>query len=193
MTTPDPKYETNGVPYCSHDCPSHDGKRCEILGYTPSVVCEPAVQEMAKKMADLRASCVEPTSEEAMREQMFKTMQALERVAQAFLTRDVSASDTPVTCFQCGSTRCGRLPSPADQTPKPISTGPTQAIGDKLTRAIALLVFEVFSANEKPNRVGEYQIHKLLGIRTCETCRGSGLERHGESCEDCDSRGFLTA
>ena len=42
-----PTWESNGAPSCSEKCPYHDGKRCELLGARPHVVCEPAVVEMA--------------------------------------------------------------------------------------------------------------------------------------------------
>lgn len=56
---------TNGVPWCNIECPSctgsiyngrpagsaYDGKRCQILGYQPSTVCEPAVRELAHQAA----------------------------------------------------------------------------------------------------------------------------------------------
>jgi hypothetical protein len=52
MKTPIPVYYDNhpGVPICTEDCPSHDGKRCEILGRRPAEVCIPKVEEMAKEL-----------------------------------------------------------------------------------------------------------------------------------------------
>lgn len=39
------------VPYCSHDdCKRFDGKRCEILGEAPTIVCGPTVA-VAKAIA----------------------------------------------------------------------------------------------------------------------------------------------
>lgn len=38
-----PERDENGVPMCVETCPSHDGKRCEVLGRRPGHICEPAV------------------------------------------------------------------------------------------------------------------------------------------------------
>ena len=32
------------APLCRRECPSHDGKRCRVLGNTPGPVCEPAAE-----------------------------------------------------------------------------------------------------------------------------------------------------
>lgn len=45
-----PNVDKSGVPKCAEECPSHDGKRCEILGYRPDAICEPAVREMAARL-----------------------------------------------------------------------------------------------------------------------------------------------
>ena len=44
----------NGCPFCSEDCPEHDGKRCRMMGMRPSAICEPAVREMAEAIRTLR-------------------------------------------------------------------------------------------------------------------------------------------
>lgn len=45
--SPRPK-STNGVPFCTYeDCPEYDGKRCKMMGFRPSQICEPAVQQMS--------------------------------------------------------------------------------------------------------------------------------------------------
>ena len=36
-----------GIPFCAESCPRHDGKRCEILGTLPSLICGPCVNGMA--------------------------------------------------------------------------------------------------------------------------------------------------
>jgi hypothetical protein len=46
----EPRINKDGIPYCSDRCPSHDGKRCEIIGASPSLICEPAVQDMAARL-----------------------------------------------------------------------------------------------------------------------------------------------
>lgn len=33
----------SGVPSCTETCPSHDGKRCRVLGLKAGGICEPAV------------------------------------------------------------------------------------------------------------------------------------------------------
>ena len=37
-----PDWAASGLPECSDRCPSHDGKRCERLGFKPDRICEPA-------------------------------------------------------------------------------------------------------------------------------------------------------
>jgi hypothetical protein len=39
------------VPLCDEECPSHDGKRCEILGRRPGYICEPAVGLLGASVA----------------------------------------------------------------------------------------------------------------------------------------------
>jgi hypothetical protein len=46
-----PEINDLGVPLCDERCPSHDGKRCRLLGLPPSIVCEPAVAVMAQHIA----------------------------------------------------------------------------------------------------------------------------------------------
>jgi hypothetical protein len=38
---------TLDLPWCSTDCPHHDGERCRVLGLTPGRLCEPVVKQMA--------------------------------------------------------------------------------------------------------------------------------------------------
>ena len=45
--------EKTGVPWCSKRCPSNDGKRCTLMGYEPSSVCEPAIEAIIKRQDDL--------------------------------------------------------------------------------------------------------------------------------------------
>jgi hypothetical protein len=50
-----PTVMDNGVPMCAtYDCPSYDGKRCRVMGFRPSTICEPGVIELAR-LADLKA------------------------------------------------------------------------------------------------------------------------------------------
>lgn len=47
-----PNYENgdHGSPFCSRDdCPSFDGKRCSIMGYCPTYLCEPLIEYTRKK------------------------------------------------------------------------------------------------------------------------------------------------
>jgi len=44
----------NKVPYCSEQCPQHDGKRCRIMGGRPSAICEPEVLNILSDVAALR-------------------------------------------------------------------------------------------------------------------------------------------
>ena len=43
-----PEVTKHGLPLCTESCPSHDGKRCRVLGQRPSRICEPAVEAMAE-------------------------------------------------------------------------------------------------------------------------------------------------
>lgn len=54
MSAARPDTDDSGVPYCSEQCPQHDGKRCRLMGVRPSSICEPRVVEMAKtiRLAD---------------------------------------------------------------------------------------------------------------------------------------------
>ena len=46
---PTPRWLPEGAPACSEDeCPQYDGKRCRLMGFRPSTLCEPVVREMAK-------------------------------------------------------------------------------------------------------------------------------------------------
>jgi hypothetical protein len=36
----------SGVPFCSEQCPQHDGKRCRLLGARPGTICEPGVDRI---------------------------------------------------------------------------------------------------------------------------------------------------
>lgn len=51
MTEMKPHVGGDGVPRCSeNECPSYDGKRCELIGCRPSLICEPAVIDMADRL-----------------------------------------------------------------------------------------------------------------------------------------------
>jgi hypothetical protein len=39
------------LPFCSHECPHHDGKRCRVIGLRPDRLCEPVVAEMARMLS----------------------------------------------------------------------------------------------------------------------------------------------
>lgn len=38
------------VPLCTESCPQHDGKRCRLMGFRPSSICEPVVELMAERL-----------------------------------------------------------------------------------------------------------------------------------------------
>jgi hypothetical protein len=38
------------VPLCSEACQYHDGKRCQLLGFIPGLMCEPVVAAMAAEL-----------------------------------------------------------------------------------------------------------------------------------------------
>lgn len=42
---PAPSFQS-GPPECSEECPHHDGKRCELMGFRPDRHCEPVLLAM---------------------------------------------------------------------------------------------------------------------------------------------------
>ena len=48
-----PKWH-DGLPICVDSCPRHDGKRCELTGARPCIICEVAVKRMAKRLDSLQ-------------------------------------------------------------------------------------------------------------------------------------------
>lgn len=50
----EPRWDIHGVPRCTEGCPSHDGKRCTILGARPESLCEPAVDAAITELRRLR-------------------------------------------------------------------------------------------------------------------------------------------
>lgn len=55
---PTPRVDNAGIPWCDDSCPQHDGKRCQITGFRPSSICEPAVGNMARDVSRLEALIV---------------------------------------------------------------------------------------------------------------------------------------
>lgn len=49
---PEPKWDSDSIPRCDERCPAFDGKRCELLGFRPDVICEPAVFELVGNARD---------------------------------------------------------------------------------------------------------------------------------------------
>jgi len=43
------------IPMCRDGCCHHDGKRCELTGFRPGSLCEPAVGAMAVMLNSLTA------------------------------------------------------------------------------------------------------------------------------------------
>lgn len=63
---PDPE---TGVPYCSTECSSYDGKRCRMMGMRPGHICEPAAEAIIAELAALKMrEPIATTREEALRE-----------------------------------------------------------------------------------------------------------------------------
>lgn len=60
---PTPRVDSAGVPWCDESCPQHDGKRCRILGFRPSSICEPAVADIVRENARLEALIVRTVEE----------------------------------------------------------------------------------------------------------------------------------
>lgn len=54
-----PEWTNNGMPECPHDggCPHYDGKRCQLMGRRPALICEPVVERMADQLTE----AAEPT------------------------------------------------------------------------------------------------------------------------------------
>ncbi len=66
----DPK---TGVPFCSDGCRHYDGKRCAILGFRPSNICEPAVTMLVDELASERQAHAETKlALDALRAEMAK-------------------------------------------------------------------------------------------------------------------------
>ena len=51
---PEPNIDARGIPYCSDSCRQYDDKRCMLMGARPASICEPAVEEMALRVSELR-------------------------------------------------------------------------------------------------------------------------------------------
>lgn len=48
--TPEPRWQ-DSVPWCTEDeCCAYDGKRCRLIGFRPSTICEPAVQDRIRDL-----------------------------------------------------------------------------------------------------------------------------------------------
>ena len=45
-----PVWSAEDLPECSDECPSHDGKRCHLLGFEPERICEPAIVILMKRI-----------------------------------------------------------------------------------------------------------------------------------------------
>lgn len=88
-----------------------------------------------------------------------------------------------------GECRCKRK----DSNRQP-STEPTAKTADQLARAIALLTMKMFEKKEPfDNKISDYQIYRLLGLRPCEECRGTGWLARDETCKTCKRAGWLSA
>ncbi len=51
-----PVWGEDRVPRCTEDCPSHDGKRCKLIGLRAPTICEPTVAEMARALYETEPS-----------------------------------------------------------------------------------------------------------------------------------------
>lgn len=51
----EPRWGSEGVPFCDVRCVSHDGKRCAVMGYRPGPICEPTVRGMSVELRRYRA------------------------------------------------------------------------------------------------------------------------------------------
>ncbi len=61
-----PEINSYGVPFCTtSECSKYDGKRCELLGFRPGNICEPAVMDMAAAARASRPAPVEVRGVEA--------------------------------------------------------------------------------------------------------------------------------
>jgi hypothetical protein len=63
-----PRRDEHGVPWCDTECPEFEiapgfGNLCRLLGCRPAAICEPAVRELALRVArDLEVTPVEMTT-----------------------------------------------------------------------------------------------------------------------------------
>lgn len=64
---PEPMWdELHAIPHCSEDdCRHYDGKRCELMGFQPDSICEPAVHRMSEAISVVLAN---PSMPKAVRE-----------------------------------------------------------------------------------------------------------------------------
>jgi len=92
--------------------------------------------------------------------------------------------------FWCPVDTCNR----GDGAPHTHPPGTPAGVADKLHRAIALLTMKMFE-KEVPfdNPITAHQIYRLLGLRPCEECRGTGWLARDESCKSCKRAGWLSA
>lgn len=89
---------------------------------------------------------------------------------------------------------CERSPFTSEPPARPPTTEPTAKTADQLARAIALLTMKMFEKKEPfDNKITTYQIYRLLGLRPCEECRGTGCLSRDETCKTCKRRGWLSA
>lgn len=70
-----------GIPFCTDECPSHDGKRCLVLGFRPMGLCEPAVI--------------------AMNEEIGRQVKALDAYRKALRKESIDRADGGFLCGRC--------------------------------------------------------------------------------------------
>jgi hypothetical protein len=63
--SPDPMWdEMHTVPQCAQEqCRHFDGKRCELMGFEPGSICEPAVAQMSEAIHVVLANSSMPSKD----------------------------------------------------------------------------------------------------------------------------------
>lgn len=119
-------------------------------------------------------------SEADIRNQMFLTMQALERAANAYV---LSIQKAPVESSKTVPAPTAPLDSDLKQIRETL---------DKLRKALAIIgtfgEFKKIFFGTHPNE----KVHSLVGLKSC-SCVGTGWVARDETCSECGQKGYIEA
>ena len=130
-------------------------------------------------------------AEDQMRQQMYKTLGALERMADAvtdYLTTDA------VTDYPVADKKPAEEPEVTDPAASQVELDEMGKVVAKHHRALALLA-TFGMMKDKPMRGADpaKEIASLLGMAACRNCVGTGWVARDETCGECNKAGFLKA